>query len=130
MADVFFPDYVIEQLGAFGGVSARPMFGGNGLYKAGVMFGIIFDGELYFKVDGSNRADFEAKKSEPFVYEARGRQIKLSYWFVPEDVVEDAEALKAWAEKSYAAALKSRKDDAAKPKARRRGPAPAQRRRR
>ena len=92
MVHVFFPDYVIEQLGAFGSVSARPMFGGNGLYKAGVMFAIIFDGELYFKVDDSNRADFEAEKSEPFVYVARGRPITLSYWFVPEDVVEDTRA--------------------------------------
>ena len=109
MADVFFPDYVIEQLGAFGSVSARPMFGGNGLYKAGVMFAIIFDGELSFTVGDSNRADFEAKKSEPFVYVARGRPITLSYWFVPEDVVEDTEQLAAWAAKAYAAAIKNAK---------------------
>ena len=62
MADFFFPDYVLEQLATFGGVSLRPMFGVHGLFKGGVIFGLISDGELYFKTDESNRADFEAKK--------------------------------------------------------------------
>ena len=130
MADVFFPDYLIEQLAPFGRVTSRPMFGGNALYKSGVIFGIIFDGEVYFKVDDANRADYEAKKSEPFVYQARGRSIVLSYWYVPEDVVEDSSLLCAWAEKAYAAALAKRKADVTKPKTRRRGPSPPTRRRR
>jgi len=131
LPDVFFPEYVLEQLTAFGGVTARRMFGGHGLFKGGVMFGLISDGELYFKVDESNRADFEAKKSQPFVYETRGRQVALSYWFVPEDVIEDPDELRDWAAKAYAEAVKSRKGDAAKPKARRRalGAQPQRRRR-
>jgi DNA transformation protein len=131
LPDVFFPDYVLEQLAAFGGVTVRRMFGGHGLFKGGVMFGLISDGELYFKVDESNRADFEAKKSQPFVYEARGRKVALSYWFVPEDMVEDPDELRAWAAKAHAVAMKSRKEDAAKPKARRRalGVQPQRRRR-
>ena len=131
MADVFFPDYVLEQLAAFGGVTSRPMFGGNGLFKSGVMFGLISDGELYFKVDDANRADFTAKKSEPFTYTARGRKVALSYWFVPEDIIEDPDELRAWAVKAYDAAVKSRKESASKPKARRRalGGAPVRRRR-
>lgn len=131
MPDAFFPEYVLEQLAAFGGVTARRMFGGNGLFKGGLMFGLIADGALYFKVDDDNRADYVAKKSEPFTYEARGRKVALSYWFVPEDVIEDSDDLRAWAAKAYAAAVKSRKVDAAKPKARRRslsGP-PVRRRR-
>ncbi len=130
MADFFFPDYVLEQLAAFGSVTSRPMFGGNGLFKAGVMFGLISDGELYFKVDDESRADFEAKKSRPFTYEARGRKIALSYWFVPEDVIEDAEALQAWAAKAHAAAVKNRKADVSRPKARRRALGQPARRRR
>ena len=120
MADFFFPDYVLEQLAAFGPVTARPMFGGNGLFKAGVMFGLIIDGELYFKVDDTNRIDFEAKNSQPLTYEARGKKIAMSYWFVPEDVIEEASELRQWAAKSHAAAVSGRKAAAAKPKARRR----------
>ena len=130
MADHFFPEYVIEQLAGFGGVSARPMFGGVGLFKSGVMFGIIFDDELYLKVDDTNRADFQERKSEPFQYQARGRTINLSYWFVPEDIIEDASLLVIWAQKAFAIALSGRKAVASKPKARRRGLAAPPRRRR
>lgn len=130
MADVFFPDYVVEQLSAFGVVSVRPMFGGHGIYKNGVMFGLIAGGELFFKVDDDNRPDFEAKKSAPFVYNAKGRAVSLSYWYVPEDVMEDAGELCAWAEKAYGAALRKRKADAMQPRSRRATAAPSPRRRR
>jgi DNA transformation protein len=130
VGDIFFPDYVLEQLSAFGGVAVRRMFGGAGLFKAGLMFGIISEGELYFKVDDSNRADFEAKKSQPFVYEARGRQVALSYWFVPEEVIEESAELMQWARKAFDVALKARKVEQAKPKSRRRGGPPPVRRRR
>jgi DNA transformation protein len=130
VTDIFFPDYVLEQLSGFGGVAARRMFGGSGLFKGGVMFGLIADGELYFKCDDANRPDFEAKKSHPFEYEARGRKIALSYMFVPEDVLEEPALLQQWAAKAYNAALKSRKADAMKSKPRRRGPAQPPTRRR
>ena len=130
MADIFFPDYVVEQLTGFGVVTARPMFGGHGLYKSGVMFGLIVEGELFFKVDDENRAAFEAKKSAPFVYKAKGRAIALSYWYVPEDVMEEAGELCAWAEKAYAAALRKRKADITRPKSRRGIASPSLRRRR
>jgi len=130
VADVFFPDYVLEQLTAFGGVAARRMFGGSGLFKSGVMFGLIADGELYFKVDDTNRPDYEAKKSHAFTYEARGRKIAPSYRFVPEDVIEEPALLVQWAAKAHAAAVAGRKGDASKPKARRRSLGQPARRRR
>ncbi len=130
MADFFFPDYVLEQLAAFGGVTLRPMFGGHGLFKGGVMFGLISNGELFFKIDDSNRPDFEAKKSQPFSYEARGRKIAMSYWFVPEDVIEDSGNLRDWATKAHAAALHGRKAEVSRPKARRRALGQPARRRR
>jgi DNA transformation protein len=130
VADIFFPEYVVEQMAGFGIVSVRPMFGGHGVYKSGLMFGLIAGGELFFKVDDANRADYEAKKSEPFVYKGKGRSVALSYWYVPEDVMEDADELCAWAERAYAAALRKRKAATVRPKSRR-GPArPASRRRR
>lgn len=130
MPDIFFPDYVLEQLASFGSVSARPMFGGTGLYKGGVIFGLIYDGELFFKVDDSTRADYQARKSEPFVYTAGARKIVLSYWFVPEEVLEDPAELKIWAAKAHGVALAKRKAEEAKPKSRRRALGQPARRRR
>lgn len=53
-----FIEYVIDQLAAWGEVSARRMFGGAGLYCDGMMFGLIADDVAYLKADDSNREDF------------------------------------------------------------------------
>lgn len=118
MADASFKDYVIDQLTDVGGVGARAMFGGFGIYKGGVMFGLVAMDELYFKVDDSNRADYETRNSKPFVYEGKNRPISMSYWRVPDDVLENADDLKTWAMKAYDVALKSRATAVAKPRRR------------
>jgi DNA transformation protein len=106
--DESFATYVREQLAAFRGVSCRPMFGGFGVYRAGAMFGLIADDELYFKVTDGNRADYEAARSKPFVYQARGKRVALSYWRVPDDVLENPDLLVIWAAKAHVAALAAR----------------------
>jgi TfoX/Sxy family transcriptional regulator of competence genes len=37
-----------------------------------------------------------------FTYESKGRVVKMSYWKVPVDVIEDEELLKIWFDKSVA----------------------------
>jgi DNA transformation protein len=81
------------------------MFGGSGLFRGGVMFGLISSDELYFKVGATNRPDYEAAQSRAFVYAARGKTVSLSYWRVPDDILEDGDELRAWAAKAYAVAL-------------------------
>ena len=39
-----------DLVGGIAGVSSKPMFGGYGIYKDGVIFAIIADGALFFKV--------------------------------------------------------------------------------
>lgn len=53
-------DYVLEQLAGLGPIRARKMFGGVGIYLHGLFFALIADEVLYFKVDDSNRPDYEA----------------------------------------------------------------------
>ena len=53
--------YVLDQLSGWGGVSARKMFGGAGLYRDGKMFGLIADDVTYLKVDDANRRRLEAR---------------------------------------------------------------------
>jgi DNA transformation protein len=53
--------YVLDQLDDVGEVSVRRMFGGYGLYLDGAFFAIISRANvLYFKVDESTCADYEA----------------------------------------------------------------------
>ena len=97
-----FVDYVVSDLlGDVEGVRARAMFGGHGIYKGDTMFAIIVDDELYYKVDDSNRRDFEALGSEPFRYQAKGRKtVTMSYWKLPAEVMEDRHELEEWTTKA------------------------------
>ncbi len=95
-------DYVLgDALSLLPEVRARAMFGGYGLYLNGVIFGIIADEVLYFKVDSSNQAEFKVFGSKPFSYKgAKGKKISMSYWEVPQEVLEDPQAVAQWAQAS------------------------------
>ena len=92
------------------GVTARAMFGGHGLYKDGVIFGLIADDQLYFKTGQSNQKDYEAAGSRPFTYEAKkSKRVAMSYWEVPSDVLENRDKMRVWIDRAVKASLKSRK---------------------
>ena len=100
--DTSFHEYVLYDLLANEvGISSKPMFGGWGMYKHGVIFGIISDENLYFKVGDENRKDFENIGSHPFVFAKKGgKKVSLSYWIVPEEIMEDREKFLELIEKS------------------------------
>lgn len=52
-------DYILDLFPGGGGVSARKMFVGAGLYRDGKMFGLVADDEACLKVDDANRPQFE-----------------------------------------------------------------------
>lgn len=101
MAPSDYLDYLLHDLFShIDGITSRSMFGGHGLYQHGTIFAIVVDNELYFKVDASNQGDFEAYQSSPFVYTSRGKEMSMSYWRLPVEIQEDAEALATWVERS------------------------------
>lgn len=107
-----FRDYVLEMLEPLGGVSARAMFGGAGLYLEGTIFGLIADEILYFKVDDTNRADYAVAGSDPFM-PYKDKPFTMPYWEVPADVMEESAQRCDWALKAWQA---SRRSGTAKPK--------------
>lgn len=122
--DDSFHEYVMNEVFVgIDGISSRPMFGGFGIYKQslrpsnkssglseGVLFALIADGELYFKVGESNEADYEKMGSKPFIYTGhKGKDVTMSYWLLPEDIMENKDELEKWIEKSVAASNKSKK---------------------
>ena len=100
-------NYVTDQLSEFGEFEIKRMFGGVGLFKEGLMFGMFGGDTFRLKVDSSNQADFEAKGMKPFYSEKKKKG--MPYWEVPIDVLEDKSELADWAAKSYQAALNSKK---------------------
>jgi DNA transformation protein len=110
-----FLQYVLEQLAGLGQVAPRRMFGGVGLYHEERFFGFIAGGTLYFKVNDSNRGDYEARGMDRFRPYADKPQLSMTYYEVPADTLEDADECVVWARKSAAIAAAT-----AKPAARRR----------
>lgn len=93
---------MLERLGrAASGepVAARAMFGGVGLYVGGLFCALIADGRLFFKVDATNRADFERAGMDAF-QPFPDRPGTMSYYELPERVLVDDSRLRAWLDKS------------------------------
>src|SRR4051812_38326911 len=68
-----FAEFLREQLGPLGPVAMRRMFGKTGVFCDGVMFGMVRDNTLYFRVDDDNRALFkEASAFPPLNYAKKG----------------------------------------------------------
>jgi DNA transformation protein len=88
-------------------VTARRMFGGAGLFTDGIMFGLVVDDVLYFKVDDANRPAYEAEKLEPFSYGTKARRVITSYWRAPERLLDDPEEMRRWANEALGAAKRA-----------------------
>ena len=52
--------HLAELFEAFGPVTIRRMFGGHGVFRDGLMFGLVVDDALYLKADEQNRVMFES----------------------------------------------------------------------
>jgi DNA transformation protein and related proteins len=103
-----FKTFILEQLGRrVRGIRGRNMFGGVGIYGGEFFFALIADDTLYFKVDESNRPDFEARGMGPFRPSREHRDV-MQYYRVPDDLLEDDEALGQWAEKAVVVARRAR----------------------
>ena len=100
-----FGEFLREELVPLGRVTLRRMFGKTGVFCDGVMFGMVTDNTLYFRVDDHNRTRFkEAEASPPLSYGKKGATIDLSFWRAPERLFDEPDELVAWARAALAAA--------------------------
>ncbi len=103
--------FVLEQLGSVAPTTAKSMFGGVGLYAKGLFFALMDNDRLYFKVDDSNRADFEAQGMGAF--HPFGDDRAMGYFELPSEALEDTDELAVWMGKALkVAASKPRKKKA------------------
>lgn len=107
------PEAIRELFSPFRNVSVRRMFGGHGVFLEGLMFALEADGEMYLKADDHTIPKLAAENSEPFVYKAKGREISLSYWKLPERLYDEPDEFAAFARDAFEAA---RRAAAGKPK--------------
>lgn len=106
-----FVTYIADDLLREYDVKARAMFGGYGLSTKGTTFGMIVDDVLYFKVDDSNKADYEKYSMKPFTYHhsKSGKDIAMSYYEVPPQVVEDEKLIGEYLQTSLGIARSKKK---------------------
>ena len=105
------PDYkefVRELLAPLGAVTIKPFFGGLEAKYGDVQFAWVLSDTLYFKVDDENRQDYIDAGSGPFTYEGKSRPVEMSYYRVPDALMNDPGGIAEWAERAHQAALRSR----------------------
>lgn len=106
-----FHTFVMEELfGGISGVTSRAMFGGYGIYREGVIFALIVDDSLYFKTDPGNVDDYKEAGSHPFTYQkSDGKVMAMSYWLLPDAVMENRKKLLEWIDLALAASKRGKK---------------------
>ena len=103
-----FRTFVLEQLArATTNVRDRAMFGGVGIYSGELFFALIAEDTVYFKVDDTNRPDFEARGMGPFRPAGPDGEV-MQYYAVPEELMEDPEALRLWVDRALAVARRKK----------------------
>jgi DNA transformation protein len=105
VASASFAEFLREQFALLGRVTVRRMFGKTGVFCDGVMFGMVTENTLYFRVDDQNRVTFrEAEAFPPLNYKKKGSTIDLAFWRVPERLFDEPDELVTWARAALAAA--------------------------
>jgi DNA transformation protein len=107
------PEFIRDLFAQFGPVTVRRMFSGAGIFRDGLMFGLVVGDVIYLKADATNVADFEREACKPFTYtrgKASGRpsQHALPYWRLPEHLYDDPDELAEWARRAFEAAERKR----------------------
>jgi DNA transformation protein and related proteins len=101
------PDFIRELFAPFRPVMVKRMFGGAGIYAEGMMFGLIFDGAIYLRVDEASIPNFEREGSVPFVYplaKTHAGRPSRHFWRLPDRLYDDPDELAVWAARALAIA--------------------------
>ncbi|NRA87296.1 MAG: TfoX/Sxy family protein [Rhizobiales bacterium] len=104
-----FAQWIVDQLSEFADVQTKRLFGGRAVLKDNLNFGLIFEDQLYLKVDDQTLANFHELDSQQFTYDKGGKTIYVSFWTIPENIIEDKEEFAEWARKAFDAALRAKK---------------------
>ena len=103
-----FIEHVLDLLRPTVRATARPMFGGHGLYVDGIIVAIVVDDTLYFKTDDANRGEFAALGLEPFCYRLKsGALHEMRYYCAPDEALENPSAMARWLRSALGAAMRA-----------------------
>jgi DNA transformation protein len=102
------PDRFNDLFAPFGKIAVRRLFGGEGLFRDGLMFAIVHEGMLYFKTSEESRKAFIAEGSGPLFYKFKNAEgVLTSYYELPDRLYDEPDELAEWARIAFAVALQS-----------------------
>jgi DNA transformation protein len=99
------PDRFDDLFAPFGKVKLRRMFGAEGLFRDGLMFGIVYQERIYFKTSEDSRQAFIAEGASPLYYKFKNAEgVLTSYYELPDRLYDDPDELTEWARTAFAVA--------------------------
>lgn len=106
------PEFVVYLEDLFSvvpGTTVKKMFGGVGVFRHGLMYGLaLSDGRISLKADDETVADFTAEGCEEWQYQRKnGKMATMGYWYIPERLADDGEALLDWSMKAFDVAVRA-----------------------
>ena len=102
------PDRFDDLFAPFGRIVVRRMFGGEGLFRDGLMFAIVHEEKLYFKTSEESRKAFIAEGVGPLFFKFKNAEgVLTSYYELPDRLYDDPDELAEWARTAFAVALQS-----------------------
>ena len=102
------PNRFDDLFAPFGRIAVRRMFGAEGLFRDGLMFGIVYRERIYFKTSEENRPAFIAEGAGPLYYRFKNAEgVLTSYYELPDRLYDDPDELAEWAHAAFAVARQS-----------------------
>ncbi|HEX3653279.1 MAG TPA: TfoX/Sxy family protein [Rhizomicrobium sp.] len=96
-----------DLFSAFGPITLRRFFGGEGICAGDIMFGMVFGERLYFKTNEKTRKAFLAEGCGPFTFEKSGETIVTGWYALPDRLYDDPEELARWTKLAHSVAARS-----------------------
>jgi len=92
-------EFILDTLSEFEDISTKKMFGALAFYKGDVLFGAVMDDKFTLRAVAENESKYLSAGMIRHV--VPGRKLKMPYFDVPIDVLEDRDALIHWVKTSY-----------------------------
>lgn len=101
--------HACELLSAVGPCVVKRMFGGWGISVDGMNIAIIAWETLFLKTNATTEPLWLRAGGEPFVFEAKGKSVRLNYHTPPPEAMESPALMLPWGRLALEAAVAARK---------------------
>lgn len=98
-----------DMFASLGPVTIKKMFGGKGVYFEGRIVAVEVDGQILLKADATSADQFAKAGSVQWAYEGKKAPVKMPYWSIPDEALDDFDELARWVKLAFEAAFRAKK---------------------